>query len=702
MKSLQVLPALNVGGVERGVVDFARVAKRYGHEMVVISSGGELVKELHKVGVRHYELPVHKKTLWSLRLVSEVAKIIEAEGIDIVHARSRVPGWIAWLAARKTGTPFVTTCHGYYSNHALSRVMGWGKQVITISRIIGRHMIDDFGVSPERIRLVHRGVDLSQFRFREIQSTFSARPFRIINVGRFSPIKGQAEFLHAIHKLKAKFGQIEVWLVGSESKKKQKYTQELKALVSQLGLESCVKFLGTRRDVPDLLKQSDLLVLSTLVPEAFGRVAIEAGAVGTPVVATKVGGVLDIIDDGKNGLLVPPGNTEAMAEAMFELLMNRAKASDFAKNLRQKVEKNFTLEMMAEKTLSVYADAKKRKKILMIKLGAMGDVILAVPSMRMLRKRFPNAHLTLLVDRALAPMVSSLPYLDEIIPVKRKKLSKLFYLLRLAKRIRREGFEFSVDFQNTKWTYLIAFLGGIPKRHGFARGKLGFLLNHGNRDFNAREKPVKHQFRILSQLGVRDFDERLELRPIESTRRKIEEKIDQYFGVRPKRIVAIVPGSSPKWKTKRWPLENFEDLANRLIAEQDSGILLLGSSEDAQYVKQFNLANPKRVLNLLGKTSLQELVAAVHAADVVVSGDTAPLHIAGAFKKQTIAIFGPTDPKRHMQVFENAKIFNKHLACQPCYQGVCHNAEKLACLKQISVHEVYQAMTKKVEVSVPL
>ena len=216
MKVLQILPSLNVGGVERGVIDLVRAMKRRGEESVVISSGGELVAELQKSGIPHYTLPVHKKSLFSLFLISKITEIIRRERIDLVHARSRVPGWLAWFAARSAGVPFVTTCHGYYSVHFLSRVMGWGKRVIAISNAIGRHMIDDFGVAPERIRLVHRGTDLSQFQFQTGSVRTEKKPFRIINVGRFSPIKGQVEFLKAIHVLRHRLPPIEVWLVGAE------------------------------------------------------------------------------------------------------------------------------------------------------------------------------------------------------------------------------------------------------------------------------------------------------------------------------------------------------------------------------------------------------------------------------------------------------------------------------------------------------
>ncbi|MDP3921581.1 MAG: lipopolysaccharide heptosyltransferase II [Candidatus Omnitrophota bacterium] len=695
MKVLQVLPSLDVGGVERGVIDLARAMRKRGEEIVVISSGGALVAQLHKMGVTHYALPVHRKSLFSLALVPRIARIIQREHVDVVHARSRVPAWLAWLAARQTQTPFVTTCHGYYSNHLLSRVMGWGKRVIVISRIIGRHMIDDFGVSPERIRLIHRGLDLQHFTHRPIVKR-TPRIFRILNIGRLSPIKGQLEFLRAVHLLRRDLQQIEVCLVGSEGKGKHKYTELLKQTVRQLGLEACVKFLGTRRDIPELLRGADLLVLSTLVPEAFGRVVIEAGAVGCPVVSTRVGGVLDIIDEGENGRLVPPGDPEAMAAAMFDSLTSVEQSTRLAENLRKKVENNFTLDQLVDKTIAVYDEVKKEKKILVIKLGAMGDVILAVPSLRMLRERFPDASISVLVDKKFAPLLKGCPYIQEVIPVERRRFPRLLYLLRLAKSLRREGYDASVDLQNSKWTHLLAFLAAIPERFGFRRGHFGFLLNRPDRFFRVAEPPVKNQYRILSKVGVQKWDDRLELWPDAKSEKKVDEVLEEFLkDSNSSRLVGFVLGSSPKWLTKRWPLENFKALARRLQESENTRVVLIGSAEDGEIADQFLAGETAHVLNMVGKTSSRELIPLVKRLDVLVTGDTAPLHVASAVGTDIVALFGPTDPKRHMPPGNNHVVINRRLACQPCYRGTCSNEEDLACLRQISIEEVFNAVRKK-------
>lgn len=693
MKTLQILPSLELGGVERGVVDLARALKARGEDMVVVSSGGSLVAQLNKMGVRHYTLPVHKKSPGAFSLVDKLVEIIQREHVEIVHGRSRVPAWIGWMAAQKARVPFVTTCHGYYSDHFFSRIMGWGKRVIVISRVVGRHMIDDFGVPPDRIRLIHRGIDLSQFTFVPQKYDSVPKIFRIINVGRLSPIKGQVDFLRAVHHVRREIPNLEVWIVGSEGKGKTRYTELLQRTTRQLGLDSCVKFMGTRRDIPELLAQADLLVLATRIPEAFGRVVVEAGAVGTAVISTRVGGVLDIVDDGENGLLVPPGDVQSLTRSMTALLKDRAKCRKLARSMREKVEKNFGLDQMVDKTIDVYREVKAEKKILVIKLGAMGDLILAVPSFRMLREKFPEARIALLADRKLAPSVSACPFLDEIIPVDRSKMSKPAYLFRLAKRLRRDGFDVSVDLQNSKWTHLLAFFAGVRERAGFRRGRFGFLLNRCETPPKSPEPPVRNQFRVLSKLGVQQFDDRLEL----WTTPRAEQNAAEWFSVLPdgRPAVGFVLGSSPQWETKRWPLESFRELSSRLIRELNCSIVLLGSKDDVPLAYRF-LAEPlEHVLDLTGRTSPKDLIAVAQKLAAVVSGDTAPLHVAAASGTPLVALFGPTDPKKHMPPAESAAVLSKRLSCQPCYSGRCKNSEKLACLKKISVDEVFEAVKKQ-------
>jgi len=361
MNILHIVPALESGGVETGTIDLALSLKDLGETVIVISNGGALVRELENNGILHIKLPVHRKC--PTCLIShgvKIARIIKEHQIDIVHASSRAPAWAGLIACRLTGTPFVTSCHGFYSRHLYSSVMGRGKLVMAISESIEKRMVTTFDVPKEKMRLVYRGVDLAKYPYLPDKYAEEKTSFKVINIGRLTPIKGQDEFIQAMKLVIDKMGHVEAWIVGGAGKGKEAYLRMLKARVKELGIEEHVKFLGIRQDVYNLLKEADCLVLSTNVPEGFGRAIIEAGAAGTAVCASNVGGIREIIDDGASGLLFPPQDPHEMAEAIIKMLSDIKLRRRCAANLRRKVEENFTLAKMARATLAVYKEAVKK------------------------------------------------------------------------------------------------------------------------------------------------------------------------------------------------------------------------------------------------------------------------------------------------------------------------------------------------------
>ncbi|MEE9500390.1 MAG: glycosyltransferase family 4 protein [Candidatus Omnitrophota bacterium] len=357
MKILHLIPALETGGVETGTIDLALSLERSGQTVVVVSSGGRLVEDLENNNILHIKLPVHKKSPLALLLAMRIASIIKTQKIDIVHASSRVPAWIGFLACKLRRVPFVTSCHGFYSRHLFSYVMGWGKLVMVISKSVEKRMAEDFKVPKEKIRLVYRGVDLTRYQYCPDKYDAKKDYFTIINIARLTPLKGQYEFIKAMKRVINKTERVEIWIVGGRKIGKGRYLNTLKDLAKELGIEKHVKFLGARSDIPDLLKKADCLVLSTEVPEGFGRTVIEAGAIGTAVCASEAGGIKEIIDNGVSGLLFPPGDETGMSEAVLRMLDDVELRKRCARNLRKKIEESFTLEQMAKATLSVYEEA---------------------------------------------------------------------------------------------------------------------------------------------------------------------------------------------------------------------------------------------------------------------------------------------------------------------------------------------------------
>ncbi len=689
MNILQILPELKSGGVERGTVDLAKFLQRGGHRSVVVSAGGPLVGDLTSAGVTHYTLPVHRKSLPSIvRSVRALTKIVRLEGIDVIHARSRVPALIAFFVSRRTQVPFVTTCHGFYSRHPMSRVMGWGKLVIVASRIIGKRMRDDFGVPHGKLRLIPRGVDLDEFRWTERSRTAPAAPV-IGMVGRLTPIKGHPLFLKAMARVVRVYPEARIRIVGDAPK--ASYKEELLALTRSLGLTRSVEFLGTRYDIPKLLSDMDVLAVPSVGEEAFGRVAIEAGACGVPVVATRMGGLVDIIEHEKDGLLVPPDDPRLLAEAILRLLKDPALAGSLAATFRAKVTREYNLDRMFEKTVEVYREATSRLRILVIKLSALGDVILSVPSLRALRQRYPQAHLAVLVGRRARKVVRNCPYVDDAIVCEALTgETRPAFTLRMARLLGREDFDMVVDLQNNRFSHLLGFLSGARIRAGHANGKWSFFLNRRTKSPGPLP-PLEHQFRVLSLAGVEALDKRLELWTDTREDEAVRELLESQWLSPSQALVGINPGSSPRWPTKQWPVENFARLCDEL-AKRNIRVVITGSPDDAPLAEELLRLTRNKPVNAVGRTSITELVALVRRCHVFVSSDSAPMHIASSVDVPLVAIFGPTDPKRHLVAPSRYEVFWKEVPCSPCYLRSCPVGH--LCMNQLGVQEVLDSVLR--------
>lgn len=696
MKILQIVPELNVGGVETGTVDLAGGLISQGHEAVIISNGGRLVKVLEEMGAKHYRLPVHKKSIFTILLmIARVAEIIKVEHIDLVHARSRVPAWIAYFACRRTDTKLITTCHGYYSRHWGSYVMGWGKRVIVASRVIGRHMMDEFGVPVDKIRLIPRGVDLGKFRFRESRKRPATEAVVGI-IGRITSLKGHIYFIRAMAKVARSIPKLRVLIVGESPKGKEKYREEVMVLVRRLGLGSYCEFLGERSDIPEILSQLDQLVVSTTAPEAFGRVIIEAQAIGVPVVATEVGGIVDIIENEKTGLLVPPRDPNRMADAIIRCLKDRSLSLKLVRSARARVVKDFGAKLMISRTLKLYKEVISERKILIFKLGAAGDLILAIPSIRAIRRKFPKAHISLLVEPGLYPIVQGCPYIDEIITYDRKgKDRSIRRTLRLINELRRIDFDWIVDFQNSLRTHLISYLSGAPRRFGYARKMGKLLLTDKVEEPEISLPPLKHQLQMLKLLGIKRIDESLELWHSKEDEDYIDRLLNEEWIGPDQLLIGINPGASKRWPTKRWPLEKFANLADELALKLNARAIIIGLPFEVELGKEFMALMKTKPINAIGKTSLPQLASLIKRCKVLVSSDSAPIHIAATVRTPLVALFGPTDPRRHLPPGRGHTVIRKDFKCSPCYRTRCR---RHLCMESITVDEVLGAVRRQVEI----
>lgn len=360
---MQLLPALNVGGVERGTLEIAAALVAAGHRAVVVSAGGRLAEDLTAVGAIHETLPIGHKSVLTLRYIRTLRTLIRSHQVDIVHARSRLPAWIGYRAIRAMKPVerpgWVTTVHGPYTVNRYSRVMTSGERIIAISEFIRDYIERNYpGVPPQRIRVIPRGIDRTIYprdfvpdsRWREsFASQYPATVNRRLLVlpGRLTRWKGQSEFIGLIGRLVAKGEPVHGLVAGGASASTQAYAEELRARVTALGLDGHVTFLGTRDDLREILAIADISFSLTLEPEAFGRTTAEALSVGTPVVGYDHGGTSEILRH-----VLPEGLVKLRDGNMLE-----ARTDQFLKAPPTvPADHPFTLERMQSGTLAVYEE----------------------------------------------------------------------------------------------------------------------------------------------------------------------------------------------------------------------------------------------------------------------------------------------------------------------------------------------------------
>lgn len=360
---VQVLPALESGGVERGTLEVARYLVQQGHRSIVISAGGRLVAQLEAEGSEHVRWPIGSKSLLTLRLIRRMRRFFEDNHVDIVHARSRFPAWISFLAWKSMSPSFrprfITTVHGRYSVSPYSRIMTRGEQVIVVSDMIRDYVLKHYPVQPNRLRLNYRGVDPAAFPYRyqpdeswlshwygEFPQTQGKKWITL--PGRVTRWKGQLDFICLIDQLRYQHPDIHGLIVGEVKADKTGFQQELEQQISRRGLQEYISFTGHRQDVREVLAISSIVLSFSTQAEAFGRTTLEALSLGVPVIAYAHGGVAEQLAEILPAGQVAVGDVQQAAQLADRWLQQPPIVPD---------SHPFQLDTMLKTTLSVYQDA---------------------------------------------------------------------------------------------------------------------------------------------------------------------------------------------------------------------------------------------------------------------------------------------------------------------------------------------------------
>jgi glycosyltransferase involved in cell wall biosynthesis len=364
---LQLLPALESGGVERSTIEISEALVRAGHRALVVSAGGRLLRDLEATGAEHIALDIGRKSLLTLRHVRTLRALFEREHVDIVHARSRLPAWLGWRALH--GLPvqrrprFVTTVHGLNSPSRYSAVMTRGERVICVSDTVRAYVLRHYPqTDASKLRVVPRGIDPAAFpeapwpdpvaraRVAALHPQLGGDGPLLLLPGRGTRLKGHADAIALLGGLRAQGMDARLWMPGGRDPARTAYVNELEAQAAGLGVGAQVAITPPTAAIAEAYAASDLVLQLSRKPESFGRTVIEALATGRPVLGWAHGGAGELLRS-----LQPAGAVAAFDEAALlagaRMLLGQRRAQPA--RMRTDLER-YTLQAMQDATLAIY------------------------------------------------------------------------------------------------------------------------------------------------------------------------------------------------------------------------------------------------------------------------------------------------------------------------------------------------------------
>jgi predicted lipopolysaccharide heptosyltransferase III len=338
------------------------------------------------------------------------------------------------------------------------------------------------------------------------------------------------------------------------------------------------------------------------------------------------------------------------------------------------------------------------KNILLIRLSSLGDIVLTSPAIRAVRQHFPQAHISMLVAKQSADLLTENPHLDEVIPFDRKAGNKdTGEMRRIIRHLRERHFDLAIDFQRKFRTSLLAYMSGAKCRVGYHQPN-GFLCtvrvpDRNNKAIRARRIASAHAidryFEMLHAIGVEATDRTLELF-ITHADRAFSDEIIATKGIEADRTkVGLFPGAG--WKLREWMPDRFAAIGDRVAKQFDAQVLLFGGPHEGELVQQVGDLMTTEAISLAGNLRIRQLAALIEQCDLFVTNDTGPMHVAAAMQTPTVALFGPGDHIRFQPLDPIHTTIRHHVPCNPCKQFT-NKCKNNICMKLITVDEVWETV----------
>ena len=375
LKVLQVIPRLGYGGAETGCYDLAHYLHEQDCKSYIVTSGGELIKYIDKKKVKLIKLPDQSKNPLII-LINSIALtlLILFLNISIVHARSRAPAWSCYIATKITRRKFVTTFHGTYNfknsiKKFYNSIMVKSDVLIAGSNFIFSHISENYQKflnSKKKFLVIFRGINTEYFDsdtikkkdIDKLKATWKIEDNKkiILLPGRLTAWKGQEMFIEAINLFKKSNPELDfVAVILGDDQGRTVFRKKLERLVEQFNLTQNIKFVDNCKVMPVAYYISDVIVSSSIEPEAFGRVSVEAQAMKKPIIASNIGGSKETVIDNKTGLLFESGNPKSLCDKLNEIIKLDSLTLDLmGREGRKNVINRFNIEKMCLNTYSEY------------------------------------------------------------------------------------------------------------------------------------------------------------------------------------------------------------------------------------------------------------------------------------------------------------------------------------------------------------
>lgn len=360
---VQLLPALDAGGVERSTLEIAEALVGAGHRAIVMSKGGRMLPRLQAIGAEHITLDIGHKSPWTFRHVPALRRVLAGVDADIVHARSRLPAWLGWRALqgmRDRRPHFVTTAHGLNSPSRYSAIMARGERVICVSNVVRDYLLQHYPqTDPQCLRIIPRGIDLACFPRVTLPDRAMRTRFSIDNPqlggdgpllllpGRGTRLKGHADALDLLAALRVDGMDARLWMPGALDPERAAYVDELQTRARDAGIEHALAITAPTDAIAAAYAACDMVLQLSRKPEAFGRTVIEALAIGRPVVGWAHGGVGELLAQLQPEGAVMPFDMDQLNQCVRGLLAHPPMPASTIP---------YTLQAMQQATLDLYRE----------------------------------------------------------------------------------------------------------------------------------------------------------------------------------------------------------------------------------------------------------------------------------------------------------------------------------------------------------